>query len=349
MAITYHQRGDSGRPTATPTFPAGKFGEAVAGVLLAEENVLDFLASSGSTTTLGAIEGTIEFWVKTTDSGSLRVLAARDGWFWVAHDGSGQLAFNHGPTPGTTINSTAVINDGAWHHVALVSTGTGAISLYSGTSGTGQRVATVSSSTPTTATTPRLSIGGLWSFHDFDSTGTYDDLRVSNVARYSGTTYTVPSAPFTSDANTVTLHSFNQTSSTPVTATAPTKNDQPGTVSDTYTIPNVTGVEYRVGGTAKTAGTHPTGGASSVTVTAVALSGYTLTGTSSWTLTFDTTVDPGPDPEPDPETRYRLAFEPLIWTGSAYPPRHPGAASVTYIGPSQPPGWQPNDLWVETT
>ena len=45
-----------------------------------------------------------------------------------------------------------------------------------------------------------------------------------------------------------------------------------------------------VGGAVKAAGTYPTGGAASVTVTARAKAGYVLTGTTTWTLTWTTTA-----------------------------------------------------------
>ncbi len=72
-----------------------------------------------------------------------------------------------------------------------------------------------------------------------------------------------------------------------VTPTAPTiKADPCGTAGDIYTIPSTTGVIYQVGGTTKAAGDYPTNGALSVTITAVAASGYTLSGATSWTLNF---------------------------------------------------------------
>lgn len=75
-----------------------------------------------------------------------------------------------------------------------------------------------------------------------------------------------------------------------VTALAPSvKADPCGTTEDTYTIPAKTGVVYKVGGVTKVAGDYSTGGALSITVTAVAASGYTLTGTNSWPLTFTNT------------------------------------------------------------
>ncbi len=42
--------------------------------------------------------------------------------------------------------------------------------------------------------------------------GLIDELRVSKTSRYSGASYTVPASALTSDANTVSLHHFNETS-----------------------------------------------------------------------------------------------------------------------------------------
>lgn len=75
-----------------------------------------------------------------------------------------------------------------------------------------------------------------------------------------------------------------------VTAPAPIFTDKDGTAADTYTIPPATGVQYRVGGAERAAGTYP--GSGSVTVTAYALPGYVLTGTASWSFTFSTATAP---------------------------------------------------------
>lgn len=75
-----------------------------------------------------------------------------------------------------------------------------------------------------------------------------------------------------------------------VTAPAPIFTDKDGTAADTYTIPPATGVQYRVGGVERAAGTYP--GSGSVTVTAHALPGYVLTGTASWSFTFSTAAAP---------------------------------------------------------
>lgn len=75
-----------------------------------------------------------------------------------------------------------------------------------------------------------------------------------------------------------------------ITATAPTFTDESGTSSDTYTIPAKTGVVYKVAGAVKAAGTYPASG--TVTVTAQAEAGYTLSGTALWSHTFSTAAGP---------------------------------------------------------
>lgn len=75
----------------------------------------------------------------------------------------------------------------------------------------------------------------------------------------------------------------------PVTATPPVIAADPcGTQNDLFTIPETEGVVYWVNNQIVTAGTHSTNGKGSVTVTATAAEGYSLTGKTSWTLRFST-------------------------------------------------------------
>lgn len=75
-----------------------------------------------------------------------------------------------------------------------------------------------------------------------------------------------------------------------VTPAAPVFDDQPGAASDTYTIPSTAHVSYHVNGTPASAGTYP--GTGSITVTAVADSGYALIGypPGGWSHTFSTAI-----------------------------------------------------------
>lgn len=68
-----------------------------------------------------------------------------------------------------------------------------------------------------------------------------------------------------------------------------TFTDEDGTAGDSYTVPNVEGVEYLLDGAVIGAGTYP--GEGEVTVTARAAEGYVLAedATTQWSHTFDTT------------------------------------------------------------
>src|SRR5690625_868790 len=80
--------------------------------------------------------------------------------------------------------------------------------------------------------------------------------------------------------------------------------DEPGTDRDSYTVPEVEGVEYLVDGEVVAADTYP--GAGTVTVTARALDGFVLAegATTEWSHEFSTDGgDPDPEPEPGPDRR----------------------------------------------
>lgn len=424
MTLTFYNRGVSRNTPVTPTYPAAPFGRALDKLGATTEGVDTFLATPGVSSRIGNVQGQVEVRFKTTDSVT-KVLLAHPTWWWLGHNSSGKLSLNvggvsaDGGSGSYTITSNVTVNDGLWHHAAVVFMGNGTIHLLCD----GFRVASSSAVANTgSGSDDRFMVGGLWASNStqFDSTGLFDEVRVSNVAHYTETSYAVPSTTFSEEASTVKIFNFEpegvpdtqvtataptssdptgsgsdtytipsttgveyriggvakasgtystsgassvvvtavgtvgyqligtsswtlnfETAGTPVTATTPTSNDSVGFESDTYTIPSKTGVEYRVGGIAKAAGTYSTEGASSVTVTAVATSGYDLTGASSWVLSFNITI-----PEPD-INHYRLGMEPLVWDGSAYPPRHPGASSVTFIGPTEPENWLPNDFWAK--
>ena len=90
-----------------------------------------------------------------------------------------------------------------WKHYAFVYEN-GVKSIYYD----GSRVATASANLNVTDSTDVV-IGGKLTDARFNYYGYIDDFRVSNVARYSGTSYTVPTEPFQNDANTLTLLHFD--------------------------------------------------------------------------------------------------------------------------------------------
>ncbi|MFT4218256.1 MAG: hypothetical protein QM619_13880 [Micropruina sp.] len=70
-----------------------------------------------------------------------------------------------------------------------------------------------------------------------------------------------------------------------VVPSPPTSNDRCGRASDEYYVPSVTGVVYQIDGKQVSAGWHSTT-ASVISISAIPAAGYTLTGTTSWTLRF---------------------------------------------------------------
>ena len=120
--------------------------------------------------------------------------------------------------------------------------------------------------------------------------------RVGTVLRAPGTypaggvvsVTAVPAEGYALDGVTSWTHTYSDAveTATEVTPAAPTFTDQPGTVSDTYTIPSTAGVAYDVAGTPASAGTYPATG--TVTVGATAQPGYVIVGAASWTYTYST-------------------------------------------------------------
>lgn len=88
-----------------------------------------------------------------------------------------------------------------------------------------------------------------------------------------------------SDGGDISLNGKCKPKDVPVQAQAPTSQDETCKAGGTITIPAVEGVQYKIDGTNKAAGTYAAS-AGSHTVTAVAKPGYTLTGTTSWDLTI---------------------------------------------------------------
>jgi hypothetical protein len=99
------------------------------------------------------------------------------------------------------INVAQTIPLNSWNHIAFVRSGTGSgqVALYLN----GSRITTGTSSGSISASD--FQYGGIDWTGGFGLVGHYSNVRYSNTARYSGTTYTVPTEPFTSDANTLVL------------------------------------------------------------------------------------------------------------------------------------------------
>jgi len=120
---------------------------------------------------------------------------------WITSFGGGTIIFN---SEAGTNNPNFNAANNAWTKIAIVSTGAGELYYYIN----GSRVATRAYSS--TSTGRRVMLG---SYRPYAYSMEYraDELRISNMARYTGTSYTVPTAAFTNDANTLGLFHFDST------------------------------------------------------------------------------------------------------------------------------------------
>lgn len=182
---------------------------------------------------------------------------------------------------------------------------------YQGTTGNGNTVLTISSSsctgTATTSVTPlpvtfSEACGAGGDTYTIPSTtgvnyyvnssasptaaGTYSGFGIVSVTASAQSGYTL-------SGTTSWMHLFmNMPCIISVTPTAPSFNDVCGTANDTYTIPSTTGISYFVNGaaTATSAGTYT--GLGTVGISAQAQFGYMLSGTSSWSYSFTNSACP---------------------------------------------------------
>lgn len=190
----------------TPSYVAGnaKFGAGgLSGAVLGAAQADYFLSATGADG--GQITtGTIEAWVKHAATTAIRVAFAHPGWYWVGCDASGNATARYGtPASEVSLTSTKQIADGAWHHVAIVFSA-GAASLYVD----GSRVSTSATvkSTANDSGGVKFYLGGINEATTiYDWQGSLDEVRISNTARYAGTTYSIPAAEFTTDGNTADL------------------------------------------------------------------------------------------------------------------------------------------------
>ncbi len=130
-------------------------------------------------------------------------------------------------------DSTLPVN--TWTHVALVRSG-GTFVLYengvnlpfgySGTSGTAATLPLIPASS--------FFVGGESSSHPDYFPGEIDEVRLSNMARYSSN-FTPPTKPFTSDGNTLALYHFNEGSGSVAEDSSGNGNDLTLVNSPTWT------------------------------------------------------------------------------------------------------------------
>ena len=127
--------------------------------------------------------------------------------------GSWSTIYETAPNVSYTSPSSAGLTNGVWVHWAIsYNNGSGTYMCLNGVAQTNAANNTISSAW----TANDLVLGGT------GMSGRLCNFRVSNVARYTSTTYTVPTALFGYDPYTIYMNSFNQSSGTNFALTATT-------------------------------------------------------------------------------------------------------------------------------
>jgi hypothetical protein len=169
----------------------------------------------GGSNPTGTGDFTWEGWFyNTVRSDNQMIFETRDnsggsGWAirTLSNDGGTSYQFLYIYGGGTAEIGTVTNN--AWHHLAVCrSSGTSKVYFN------GSQIVSVSDSGNYTANNWR--VGGYWGTYNnylaaWNFAGYLDEFRYSNVARYSGSSITVPTAAFTSDADTLLLLHFDGT------------------------------------------------------------------------------------------------------------------------------------------
>lgn len=165
-------------------------------------------ASSNAALALGTGDFTMEFWIQpaaptATGNNYFQIIDGRDSnsaVFPIITLHSDKMEFGYPGGEGAIV-STNTLPLSVWTHVAIVRAG-GQAKLYINGTLNGS-VADTNSLVATPVSIGRY-VGGNTSFFN----GYLSNLRISKVARYSGN-FSVPTASFTSDSNTVLLPKFD--------------------------------------------------------------------------------------------------------------------------------------------
>ncbi len=195
---------NNGTLVGSPTFAAAAtgFGNAITLDGATQYVTLPSLADLTANTTW-----TAEARVKFTDSGTaLLWVIGTPGtstclWFGV---NAGKLCFDAGTAQ--RVDGVGTINDGAWHHVALVVTNNTSGAIYC--DGVLQSTGMISTWTPPAAGPFYL---GYWTSAAVYWNGSIDEAAFSTVAQYTGNTYTAPTAPLAANrAGQVALYRMDE-------------------------------------------------------------------------------------------------------------------------------------------
>lgn len=194
---------------------------------------------------IGATDFTIEWWMNASqanNSGTVNCNGGGAGWItgniifdrdiWgTLQNGDFGISLHNGriamgvekPASGITVCGSRLVADGNWHHIAVTRQTNGQIRIFvdgvldaSGMGPSGNVSYLNGRSTNYPNSDPFLVIGA--EKHDAGNqypsyNGILDEVRISNIARYTQN-FSLPTAAFVSDANTVLLYHFDEGSGT---------------------------------------------------------------------------------------------------------------------------------------
>ncbi len=164
---------------------------------------------TSSTLDPGMSDFTVEGWFKTSASCSTfcdvveRINGSHDG-YTVYLNNTNKLQAVYGFNAQVQVQSLSTVNDGIWHHFAVVRTGTTTVKLYLDGVLQGSTTDASLNNSISNSTALQIGSGGSAFF-----TGQIDEVRISNNVRYS-TAFTPQKTEFVSDANTMGLWHFNE-------------------------------------------------------------------------------------------------------------------------------------------
>ena len=147
---------------------------------------------------------TIELWVRPATGGQDSVILATtdDVIGWALELNGGRATWWVASTAGwrAAQHPTALLAN-TWHHVAVTYDGTTARVFVNGAPGPAATIGAITQG-------PSFRIGGFPGYGFFN--GDVDDVRISNIVRYTGTFTPPSSTSLTTDANTRAFYRFNE-------------------------------------------------------------------------------------------------------------------------------------------
>jgi hypothetical protein len=171
---------------------------------------------------LSSGDWTIEGWINTSDTLSeflnYQDQGTNDGWAIGTRSSNRFLHVNSNGSTGLSVllSSNNAWTTNTWTHFAFTYDASATrLSIFAGGNRVAQNTSWVS---PDANTVEELRIGfgygnsgGLFNDGPYYYQGYIDEIRISTTVRYTGTTYTVPTAAFDNDADTVLLLHFDGT------------------------------------------------------------------------------------------------------------------------------------------